>query len=148
MKKCVTVLLIAMVSMVSLCASAQDKIADVTDMQSLRAAIKSDKKTFVAATLQLTPAEAKKFWPKYAHGFRVTSASTTPRCNSSAPACPTPATTCRNLFVRARAERLYCRRSNTDPNVILREAKDPSLFVREDLNSDNEVKNGPALLGQ
>src|SRR3954454_15887765 len=65
MKKFVTVLLIAMVSMAPLCASAQDKMAVVTDMKALRAAIKSDKKSFVAATLQLTPAEAKKFWPIY-----------------------------------------------------------------------------------
>jgi len=46
-------------------ASAEDKIADVTDMQALRAAVRADKKAFVASTLQLTPAEAKKFWPLY-----------------------------------------------------------------------------------
>ena len=37
----------------------------VTDMQALRAAVKSDKRAFVAATLQLTDAEAKRFWPIY-----------------------------------------------------------------------------------
>ncbi len=46
-------------------ASAEDKIADVTDMQALRAAVRADKKALVASTLQLTPAEAKKFWPLY-----------------------------------------------------------------------------------
>lgn len=46
-------------------ASAQDKVADVTDMQALRAAVRADKKALVASTLQLTPAEAKKFWPLY-----------------------------------------------------------------------------------
>jgi hypothetical protein len=45
--------------------SAEDKIADVTDMQALRAAVRADKKALVASTLQLTPAEAKKFWPLY-----------------------------------------------------------------------------------
>jgi Spy/CpxP family protein refolding chaperone len=46
-------------------ASAEDKTADVTDMQALRAAVRGDKKAFVASALQLTPAEAKKFWPVY-----------------------------------------------------------------------------------
>jgi Spy/CpxP family protein refolding chaperone len=46
-------------------ASAEDKTADVTDMQALRAAVRADKKAFVQSTLQLTPAEAKKFWPLY-----------------------------------------------------------------------------------
>ena len=43
---------------------AQDK-ADVTDMQALRNAVRADKKAFVASTLNLTDAEAKKFWPLY-----------------------------------------------------------------------------------
>jgi len=46
-------------------ASAEDKTADVTDMQALRAAVRGDKKAFVASALQLTPAEAEKFWPIY-----------------------------------------------------------------------------------
>lgn len=46
-------------------ASAEDKNAEVTDMQALRAAVRADKKALVASTLQLTPAEAKKFWPLY-----------------------------------------------------------------------------------
>jgi Spy/CpxP family protein refolding chaperone len=44
---------------------ADDKTADVTDMQALRNAVRTDKKAFVASTLQLTPAEAKKFWSLY-----------------------------------------------------------------------------------
>ena len=46
-------------------ASAADLPDAVTDMQALRAAVKSDKKAFVAATLRLTDAEAKRFWPIY-----------------------------------------------------------------------------------
>jgi hypothetical protein len=43
---------------------AQDK-ADVTDMQALRNAVRADRKAFVASVLNLTDAEAKKFWPLY-----------------------------------------------------------------------------------
>jgi hypothetical protein len=46
-------------------ALAEDKIAEVTDMQALRTAVRTDKKAFVASTLKLTPAEEKKFWPIY-----------------------------------------------------------------------------------
>ncbi|TMG90394.1 MAG: hypothetical protein E6H73_15485, partial [Betaproteobacteria bacterium] len=46
-------------------ASAEDKIADVTDMQVLRDAVRSDKKALVASTLKLTAVEAKRFWPIY-----------------------------------------------------------------------------------
>ena len=44
---------------------ADDKAADVTDMQALRTAVKADKRGFVASTLKLTDAEAKRFWPIY-----------------------------------------------------------------------------------
>lgn len=44
---------------------AEDKSADVTDMQTLRTAVKADRKAFVASTLQLTDAEAARFWPIY-----------------------------------------------------------------------------------
>jgi hypothetical protein len=50
---------------------AEDKIADVTDMQVLRAAVRADKKAFVASTLKLTPAEAKRFWPVYDNYQRI-----------------------------------------------------------------------------
>jgi Spy/CpxP family protein refolding chaperone len=42
-----------------------DKSADVTDMEKLRSAVQQDKRGFVASTLNLTDAEAKKFWPIY-----------------------------------------------------------------------------------
>ena len=44
---------------------AEGNVADVTDMQALRQAVRADKKAFVAATLKLTDAEAKRFWPIY-----------------------------------------------------------------------------------
>jgi len=47
------------------CAVAQDRIGDATDMQALRAAVKADKRAYVASALNLTDAEAKKFWPLY-----------------------------------------------------------------------------------
>jgi hypothetical protein len=50
---------------------AEDKIADVTDMQALRAAVRADKKAFVASTLKLTAAEAKRFWPVYDNYQRI-----------------------------------------------------------------------------
>src|SRR6266478_8719144 len=44
---------------------AEGNAADATDMQALRAAVRADKKALVASTLNLTDAEAKKFWPIY-----------------------------------------------------------------------------------
>jgi Spy/CpxP family protein refolding chaperone len=46
-------------------ALAQDKRADVTDMAALRASVQADRRALVASTLDLTEAEAKKFWPAY-----------------------------------------------------------------------------------
>lgn len=43
----------------------QDKTADGTDLAALRTAAQSNKKALVASTLNLTDAEAKKFWPIY-----------------------------------------------------------------------------------
>lgn len=65
MKMTVATLLFAVVSIMTPIASAEDKIAEVTDMQVLRTAVKSDRKAFVATTLKLSDAEAKKFWPIY-----------------------------------------------------------------------------------
>ena len=65
MNKHLAAVLFAAAVIAAPCASAEDKIADVTDMQALRAAIRGDKKAFVASALQLAPAEAKKFWPIY-----------------------------------------------------------------------------------
>ncbi|MEP6601288.1 MAG: hypothetical protein ABJB49_05690, partial [Nitrospirota bacterium] len=65
MKKNVAVLLFAATILTAQCAWAEDKVADVIDMQALRNAVRTDKKAFVASTLNLTDAEAKKFWPLY-----------------------------------------------------------------------------------
>ena len=65
MKRNISAILFVIVSLIAPVAVAEDKIADVTDMQALRAAVKSDKKAFVASTMKLTGAEAKKFWPIY-----------------------------------------------------------------------------------
>jgi hypothetical protein len=64
MKKTIAVVWLGMVMLGAQSALAEDP-ADVTDMQALRAAVRADKKAFVASTLHLTPAEAKKFWPVY-----------------------------------------------------------------------------------
>jgi len=50
--------------------------AEVTDMDALRAAARADKKAFVASTLALTPAEAKRFWPIYDNYQRAADAAT------------------------------------------------------------------------
>jgi Spy/CpxP family protein refolding chaperone len=52
-------------------AAAQDAMSDVTDMQALRAAVKTDRRAFVASTLALSEAEAKKFWPLYDNYHRA-----------------------------------------------------------------------------
>ena len=65
MQKNVATILLAGALLAAQFASAEDKIADVTDMQALRNAVRADKKAFVASTLQLTPAEEKKVWPLY-----------------------------------------------------------------------------------
>jgi len=53
------------VAMAATTAWAQGQPAPANDMQALRAAVKADKKALVAKTLDLTPAEATKFWPIY-----------------------------------------------------------------------------------
>jgi Spy/CpxP family protein refolding chaperone len=65
MNKTVTAMLCAIVIAVAPRAWSQGSAADVTDMPALRTAVQADKKAFVAAKLQLTDAEAKKFWPLY-----------------------------------------------------------------------------------
>lgn len=65
MNKNFTAVLFAAAVIAAQSAWAQDKVAEVTDMQALRAAVRADKKAFVASTLKLTDAEAKRFWPLY-----------------------------------------------------------------------------------
>lgn len=42
-----------------------DTVGPLTDMQALRAAVKTDKRALVSRALDLSPAEAKRFWPIY-----------------------------------------------------------------------------------
>jgi Spy/CpxP family protein refolding chaperone len=65
MHKNVAVVLFAAVVLAAQSAWAEGNSADVTDIQALRTAVRADKKAFVAATLQLTDVEAKRFWPIY-----------------------------------------------------------------------------------
>jgi len=65
MKRILQAALFAIASMAAPMTVAQDKTADMTDMQALRAAVKSDKHALVASMLNLTDAEAKRFWPIY-----------------------------------------------------------------------------------
>jgi len=64
MKKNVAALLLVAVMLAASPGWAQDK-TDVTDMAALRTAVRADKKAYVTSILNLTPDEAKKFWPAY-----------------------------------------------------------------------------------
>jgi Spy/CpxP family protein refolding chaperone len=46
-------------------AHAADKLASAPDLQAMYKAVQADKKAYVASVLDLTPAEAKRFWPIY-----------------------------------------------------------------------------------
>jgi len=65
MKKALAALVFAVAALAAPAALAEGSPADVTDMQALRTAIKADKKAYVASALNLTDAEAKKFWSLY-----------------------------------------------------------------------------------
>ncbi len=65
MKKKIAVAWLAAVLLAATTGWAEDKLADVTDMQALRTAVRTDRKALVASTLNLTAAEATKFWPVY-----------------------------------------------------------------------------------
>jgi hypothetical protein len=65
MKRYLGALLLAVVAIAAPPAWAEGNAADVTDMQALRTAVRTDKKAFVASVLKLTDDEAKKFWPAY-----------------------------------------------------------------------------------
>ncbi len=64
MTKFLIALLLTLVAAAPISGQAQAKI-DYNDLTALRNAAKADKKALVASTLQLTDAEAKKFWPIY-----------------------------------------------------------------------------------
>ncbi len=65
MKRSIASILFAVALIAVPTAWAQDKAAGVTDIAALRAAVRADKKAYVASILKLTDAEAKKFWPVY-----------------------------------------------------------------------------------
>lgn len=65
MKKMLGAALLALAMLAVQGAIAQDKGAATIDMQTLRHAVQTDKHALVASTLQLTGAQAKKFWPIY-----------------------------------------------------------------------------------
>ena len=64
MKTQVAALLFAVAAIGPSASWAQDT-AGASEMSALRAGVKTDKKALVASTLNLTDAEAKKFWPIY-----------------------------------------------------------------------------------
>ncbi len=65
MKKNLVALLAAAVLLIVAPAWGQDKAADEAAIAALRTAAQKDKRALVASTLNLTDAEAKKFWPIY-----------------------------------------------------------------------------------
>jgi Spy/CpxP family protein refolding chaperone len=65
MKKYLSAALFGALAFAAMSVLAQGQAAPANDMQALRNAVKADKKALVAKTLDLTPAEAKKFWPIY-----------------------------------------------------------------------------------
>jgi len=65
MKNLAVVLALVAATLLATASRAADPVADVTDMQALQAAVKADKRAYVASVLKLTDAEAQKFWPVY-----------------------------------------------------------------------------------
>ena len=65
MKRSLVAVLFAFAAAAAPSAMAEGNAADATDMQALRASVRADKKALVASTLNLSEAEAKKFWPIY-----------------------------------------------------------------------------------
>jgi Spy/CpxP family protein refolding chaperone len=65
MKRTLAAALFMAVAFAAAPAWAQGQAPSANDMQALRAAVKADKRALVAKTLELTPAEAAKFWPIY-----------------------------------------------------------------------------------
>jgi Spy/CpxP family protein refolding chaperone len=65
MKKYLAVITFAAAMIVASPGTAQDRTADEAAITALRTAAKANKRALVASTLNLTDAEAKKFWPIY-----------------------------------------------------------------------------------
>lgn len=99
-------LLIAFAALaLSFTGAAQAQDADLTDMPALKSAVASDKKALVTSTLDLTAAEAKKFWPLYDAYQRRLTASNTRRTKAleGVVALDKPAS---NLFAKKLADEL------------------------------------------
>ncbi len=64
MKRTLAAVFVAATMLATPLAGAADN-APANDLQALKKAVKADKKAYVASVLNLTPAEAKKFWPIY-----------------------------------------------------------------------------------
>ena len=64
MKRTLAAVFVAAAMLATPVAGAADN-APANDLQALQKAVKADKKAYVASVLNLTPAEAKKFWPIY-----------------------------------------------------------------------------------
>jgi Spy/CpxP family protein refolding chaperone len=65
MKRNVAAVILSAIMLAATLASAADKAAPATDLAAMWKAVQADKKAYVASMLNLTPAEAKKFWPIY-----------------------------------------------------------------------------------
>jgi Spy/CpxP family protein refolding chaperone len=65
MKNVIAVAAIAAAALLSPAAVAATAVDSGTDLAAMRTAMKTDKRGYVAAQLQLTPDEEKKFWPVY-----------------------------------------------------------------------------------
>jgi Spy/CpxP family protein refolding chaperone len=65
MKKSVAAAILSAVMFAAPLACAADNVAADADLQVMWKAVQADKKAYVASALNLTPAEAKKFWPIY-----------------------------------------------------------------------------------
>jgi Spy/CpxP family protein refolding chaperone len=65
MKKNLAAVIVAAAMLAAPLAGAADSAAPVNDLQAMQKAVKADKRAYVASLLDLTPAEAKKFWPIY-----------------------------------------------------------------------------------
>jgi len=65
MKKLISAALAASALIAAPVCAAQDNAAGVADLQAMHQAARKDKRALVTDKLQLTPAEAKKFWPVY-----------------------------------------------------------------------------------
>jgi len=65
MRRIIAAAALAAAAMLAPLAAAQDNAAAIADLQAMQKAARTDKRALVGKTLDLTPAEAKKFWPIY-----------------------------------------------------------------------------------